>query len=309
MAEEAKKEEKEIEIEVKKADESSDERSPEQKLIDELKGSLESATRRAEAAEATASSERAQKEVARSEVKTAAQRQIETQEAALISSINGTKSAFEAAQREWDEAYDAGDKAKLRAAQEKLNDAQMAMRGAEFEKGRFDKWKEANKNAPVETAREPSYTIKSATGDDFTLPQAGKDWVNKHSKFTTDPEYAEEVVAANAKAMTRRIKAWSPEHFEFIENHLKKVGLEDSDEVAPPKKETATSKKAEKQSTAAPPGGSTGSNSGGSKKQTITLTSEQRRAAQIVFPDEYKKDPAAAEAKYAKYQLEMKNKG
>ena len=287
----------------KKTEEVADERTPEQKIIDELKGNLEAANKRAAQAESQRDSERVQKDSARTEATTARERQVLAEEEKLKTAVAGAKSAFDAAQREWDDAYDAGDKQKLRDAQIKLNDAQMALRGSEFQEGNFKKWKETQKSAPVDDGL---FEMKTGTGDVIRVPQSAIDWANKHPKLKTDSDYTDSVYDADMRAKRRGIKVYSQDYYDFIDSHLKKSGLEDDDGDDPVKKDAPVIKKSDKQSTAAPPGGSTGSTGGSSKKNSFTLTADMRKAAQIVFPDEYKKDPAAAEEKYAKYQMEMK---
>lgn len=292
-----------------------DERTPEEKMIDELKGNLEAANKRAESAEARADSERTQKDSARQEAKTEAQKRIETQEGALKTAVEGAKNKFDSARKDWREARDSGDSAKEEEALIKMNDAQMEYRGAEFQEKNFKVWKEGNSANDGNVRREKLFTVKTATGDSINVPQSGFDWINAHPRFKNDPEYAEAVYAADAISKSRNIAPFSKEHTDFIEKQLKKNGFDDEDSTARRESEgskkdesSASIKKSDKQSTAAPPNGSPGSGSGASKKQTFVMTSDHRRAAQFTFPDDYKKDPKAAEEKYARYQLEIQAK-
>lgn len=295
--------------------EGGDERTPEQKLIEELKETAKSSKERAEKAEFERDQERAQKDTARKAASTEAEKNVLAQEDSLKSKLSAAKSGFESAQKEWDDAYDAGDKAKLRAAQEKLNDAQMMLRGAEFNMKRFDDWKEESKKSVAATA--DLYDFKTGTGDTLKLPKSAIDWAKKHPKLSTDREYTDAVYDADGRAKRRGIEPYTPEYYEFLDGHIKRMGLteEEDGEVDPPKKDEKEEKtppkkesKSNASSSAAPVGGSTGSNGAGSGKQTFRMTADHRKAAQISFPDEYKKDPKATEEKYARIQLDIQER-
>ena len=264
-------------------------------LIKDLQDKLGEANKRASAAEYQRDNERAEKDSARKAATEASQNQVKTQEEALKSKLNAAKSKFEKAQSDWDEAFDLGDKAKLRSAQERLNDSQMELRGAEFEEKRFTDWKEKNKGEVT--------VSKSAS----KFGPKGDAWIEKNPEFNTNPEFRDEVYAADAVARARDIEIYSPEYFELIEKRLTKAGMREkpeADETAP----AVAAKKVEKQasSSAAPVGRSGGSSSSsGSSKTTITLTPEMRRGAQIAFPEDYKKDPKATEEKYARYRMQI----
>lgn len=276
--------------------------SPEQKLINELTGKLTESERRAEQAEASRDSERSQRDSARKDASTAAEKQVLAQEELVKSKVSTAKSKLETAEKEFDDAYDSGDKEKVREATKKMNRAQIELGAAEYNETAFKNWKEGQKN------------VVSSSGSRFTPKE--QSWIDKNPRFNTDRKFKAAVYAADEEARQKGIEIDSDAYFEHIEGYLDEVGLKSENSSGtenetkrneePKKEETKKEeKKNNSSSTAAPVGGGSGSGGGGSKKQTFTLTPEHRKAAQIAFPDEYKKDPKATEEKYAKYQMQI----
>lgn len=310
MSEEVKNTEEEVKITITKAEESPhaggdgpEEVSPEQKLIQELRGKAEAAEERARNAERERDSERSEKQKARTEATTAAERQIQAQEESIKSNLGNAKSEFEAAQREFQDAYDSGKPQSILEAQIKLNDAQNRLRASEYQEETFKVWKENRSKAPAKNE------VSSASR--FT--KAEQEWIDAHPKFNTDRRYRAAVYAADEEAREKGIEIDSPAYFKHLEDYVADLGL-DKDPPKKDEKKDTVEERIEKEpkekdgkrasSTAAPVGVSTGSTTGG-KKNTITMTAEMREAAAICYPDLYKKDPKAAEEKYAARQLDI----
>lgn len=278
-----------------------DDRSPEQKLIQDLESKLTHAEERARSAEDQRDAERHQKDAARTEAKTAAQKQVLATEISHRNAVAAAKSAFESAQKEWDDAFDSGDKTSVRKAQEKLNDAQSMLRSAEYQNAQFDNWKKQ--------------TGGVVSNEQSRFSKAELDWIDKNPRFNTDRKFRAGVYAAHEEAVQKGIEIDSPAYFKNVEDYLSDIGLKDeavSSDQAQKKEEPVKKeqKKSEKQgsSTAIPPGGASGSSSGSGKKQTFHMTSEHREAAAVCYPELHRKDPKAAEEKYAVRQLEIQQK-
>ncbi len=303
MAEEEKKTEEEKlladvaasgDAETKKDGDGEDELTPEQKLIQEYKGKFEIAEKRAESAERERDSERTQKDAARKETLTAVEKQIQANEISIANAISAAKSNFETAQKEYEEAYDAGDKKALIAAQVRLNDTQSQLRNAEFNENQFKTWKE-------------NYKAPAAPAERF-LPEE-KDWIRKNPWFERassreDRAKTAAVYAANEEAISKGIKRGTSEYFNLVDSYIEDIAPSETkkEEV---KKADEPVKKRETSSTAAPGTGSSGSSASSTKQKSFHMTAEHRSMVPVVFPEEYKKDPKAAEEKYAKRQLEI----
>lgn len=268
--------------------------TPEQKLISEMRGKLEESEKRAKKAEEERDYERIQKDSAQNTAKTEVERRVKTQEDAVTTNLVAAKSTFESARKEFKDAHDSGDTSKILDAQTTLNDAQMRLRGAEYAEAQFKQ----NKDRVVSgTSR-------------FTKVE--QEWIDKNPRFNSDRRFRAAVYAADEEARSKNIQIDSREYFNHIETYIRDVGLEDDDgdtQQQKPADKKETQRRSDKQTTAAPAGGASGQSgaSGGSKK-TFTMTPEHRRGAQISFPEEYRKDPAKAEEKYAKYQLQLQDK-
>lgn len=283
-----------------------DERTPEQKLIEDLKSKLSHAEKNAETAIEERDAERREKDEARNQAKTASQRQVQSQKDAIRSALTAAKNGFETAQKKWDDAYDAGDKNKLREAQIELNDAQGMLRGAEYQSDQFAAWEKKTGG------------VVSTEGSRFTPKEQA--WIDKNPKFNTDRKFRAATYAAHEEAVQKGIVIDSQEYFDNLEDYLKDLGLkgevekkEDPEKRDEKKDETekkTETKKSGKQasSDAVPPGGASGSSSGGGKKLTFTMTPEHREAAAICYPELHRKSPKEAEEKYAARQLEIQQK-
>lgn len=273
--------------------------SPEKKLIEELQSKLSHAETAAKEALEQRDAERREKDLARNQVKTAAEKQIEASENALHNALTAAKSNFESAQREWDDAYDAGDKQRLRDAQIKLNDAQAHLRGAEYQNNQFAEWKKSGG------------AVVSSDGSRFTKKE--QEWIDKNPRFNTDRKFRAAVYAAHEEAVSKGIEIDSNDYFDNIEDYLNDLGLKETKQVSAPieeKKVDEPIKKTEKKSssTAIPPGGSGVSSSQSSRTLTFTMTPEHREAAAVCYPDIHRTDPKKAEEMYAARQLEIKQK-
>lgn len=288
--------------------------SPEQKIIDDLKSRAETAEKRAEKAEKERDEEQQRRNTAQKDAMNARERQIKAQEDSIASKVESAKASFEKAQQEYEDAYDSGDKKRLISAQVALNDAQAQMRGAEFQAEQFKSWKEGKGSSEEKsTSRETQYDFKTGTGDVIKLPQSAIDWAKKHPKLASDAEYTEAVYDADSRAKRRGIEIYSKEYFDFLESHVKKLGLENDDDDTgvtdpnpePKKEEPKKSSEKQKSSTAVPVGSSTGSTGAGKKSKTFVMTSEMREAARFTYPDD---KPEVAEEKYAKRQLEIQER-
>lgn len=276
--------------------------SPEAKLINELKGKLEHSEETARNAIEERDAERRQKDDARSKFKNAAERNVETTETSIKNGLEAAKSRFESAQKDWDDAYDSGDKEKLRTASIKLNDAQAVLRGAEYQTEQFSNWKKSGGG------------VVDPNSSRFSPKE--QEWIDKNPRFNTDRKFRAAVYAAHEEAVNKGIVIDSVEYFDNVEDYLKDVGLKGvvqkkdpvEEEVEAPKKEETKKSEKKASSTATPPGGASGSPPASSRKMTFTMTPEHREAASICYPEIHRKDPKKAEEMYAARQLEIQQK-
>lgn len=284
--------------------------TPEEKIIADLKEKAKTNEERAKKAEEERDSERLEKDAAKKAAATATGERDRTQKEMIASQLAATKSKFESAQKEWDDAHDSGDKTKLRIATEQLNDAQMALRSAEYNSAQYKTWEEGN--ARRETVDPNLREFRTGTGDTLKLPVSAIEWAKGHPLLSTDREYTEAVYDADTRAKRRGIEPYSKEYYAFLDNHVDKMGLRKKDDEPNPrdnqKDDVDPEPKKDKKnasSSAAPVGGSTGSGSGTNTKKTFRMSAEHREAARISFPDLPAKD---AEEKYAKYQLDIQER-
>lgn len=319
MTEENKKTEEEIKKEgsdaagaaktgAEGADKAADGVSQEETLISDLKSRVEVAEKRASDAEKERDDERQKKTHAQTEAKTAMEREVQATENSVKNRVEATKNAFEKAQQDYEDAYDSGDKKRLIQAQVALNDAQAQMRGAEYNEEQFKVWKERNKGVVVSTGNSR-----------FTKPE--QEWIEKNPKFNTDRRFRAATYAADEEAKEKGIVVDSPDYFRHLNEYLTDLGFDvhgksakrdepsEEDDVDPePRKEPVKKQEKQKSSTAAPPGGSSPGSGGGAKSKIFTMTPEHREAAAFTFPDLHRKDPKAAEEKYAKAQLDIQER-
>lgn len=273
------------------------EKTPEQALIDDLQGKLDESQKRLTEAEIQRDAERAQKDSARKAASEEAARHAGAREQAVSSTLLAAKTALESAEKEYIDAEDSGDTKRKLAAQKKLNDAQIDLRGAVYAEEQFKREKKVVPATPSTTRYSPK-------------TQA---WIDSHPRYTTDKRYQAAAWAADEDARSKGYAADTDGYFDYVNEWLSEAGFEDG--ALPSKKnEERTSKtvdtkikKENKTSTAAPPGGSTGGSSGSRSEDLVTLTAEQQEMAQLTWPDEYRKDPKGTFEKYARHLTEMKN--
>lgn len=321
MTEQAKAGEEEIKKTVAGAE--GGEEGGEKKLTPEeevaiYKKKAEEAEDRAKKAELDREDQRREAARATEERDTEANKAVKSQEESINNALAAAKGKFEAAQKDFEDAYDANDRKKVLDAQLKLNDAQAEMRGAEYNQKRFGEWKESKeRTASTSTEnREKTYPLRTGTGAVLAVPQSALDWAEKHPKFKDDEDYAEAVYAADGKAQRRGIKVYSKEYYDFIDKHLVEKGLDQGADVEPAKKkdEKTTAKSTSTASSSAAPvnstSTSTSTNGTGGNKNSFRLTQEHIEHAAICFPDLWAKGKDGqkeAMEKYAARQLEIKS--
>lgn len=272
--------------------------SPEKKLIAELHEKAKTAEERALVAERERDTERTQKDTAKKEAANANNDKIKAYENTVNSNLLVAKTGLESARKEYLEAYNAGDPDAVVTAQMKLNDAQNALRTAEYNDSQMKTWKEAQKNQ-VAVER--------------FIPEE-KEWIKNNPWFERgaskeDRKKTAAVYAAVEEANQKGIKRGSQEYFNLVDEYLgEEISEPAKTEKKPAEESKVVKKKEASSSTAAPSNGSTGASTKTANSKVFHMTAEHRSMVPTVYPELYKKDPKAAEERYAAKQLEIQER-
>lgn len=319
MTEQAKVTEEEVKVTISgtEGEEGSEKKLSPEEEVAIYKKKAEEAEERARKSERENDQIRLEKAKANEERDTEANRAIKSQGEAVSNALSAAKGRFEAAQKDFEDAYDTNDRKKVLEAQLKLNDAQSDLRGAEFTQKRFNEFKESKERTTTSSTemQEKQYSLRTGTGAVLSVPKSALDWADKHPKFKEDEDYAEAVYAADGKAQRRGIRVYSKEYYDFIDKELVSKGLDSStEEVVTTKREEkpATKTQLTASSSAAPvhSTSSSSSNGSGGSKNSFRLTQEHIEHAAICFPDLWAKGKDGqkeAMEKYAARQLEIKS--
>lgn len=286
------------ESEVKKpADDKAAAKEPED-AVAELKSQIErSNAERAALVERAEKAERAAQESA-GHASTSVEGQIVARKAANDAAISEAQANLDSFKRQLREAKSSGDVDAEVDLQDQLNDARLKLNAANWEKGNFEKWETGYRENQKKAATAP----KQATQDQQFTPEENE-WIAKHPKFNSDPDYQAIAAAAASRALQDGCDRKGKAYFERIERALAKAGYDDVPAPAEKNKDPLSS--------AAPPSrdGNVGASRGGvvspGTKYPYVPSGFRIPGAWVSAAQDQGMDPR----KYANYMLEAEAKG
>ncbi len=243
---------KELEAQMKKADEDRVSAESERKIAQDRAAKLQK--ERDEAVEKASKSEG---------------RAALTQKEAIAQALQNNKDSLASHRQNLKLALESGDSDKVVEFQEKLSSATYQVAALEDRKNQFDAWE-----------KQQEEVAKRQPAKQETTPET-QAWIDRNPRFLDDSEFQSEATAAHHAAIGRRLRPDSPAYFKFIDDRLDRV-FANSDE--PEGDDTDENPPARKSAPAAPPNrGAGGNGSGeGNGKKVYKLTAQQREAASFM---------------------------
>jgi len=254
------------------------------KQLAEEKSAREAAERKAKDAEETGNK-------AKNSAIEAAEARLLMAEEKLKSDKDAAAKAFDDAEKEYGDAYDAGDKEKVLAANRKMFDAKLKLarlEGNELGLQNYRKNFDENKKKIVEAPEDQGEYLTDKQLEDYT-PEARK-WINGHPQFRQSEEFRRKAIKAHHKALGNDITPDTEEYFKFLEEETglrepeEDTQVDDATDAEPAKKPAP-----KKPIPTTPPS----RDLGGTKKpggRFVKLTAEELDAAETcgMSPDEYR---------------------
>lgn len=246
---------------------------PAEDLVEQFKTQAEGDRKRAEAAEATARTERQAREAADRRAEAAVTTASESQLDTVSTGLAAAQTEAEAATAAYQTAMEAGDFAAAAKAQRR-------MASAEAKIGRLDEAKadlEARKaEKPERTERTETRTAPADPVEAYianrTEPTAK--WLREHRDFVTDPKKNAKLTAAHHDAIAADLSPDTDAYFEHVETF---IGLRKSETDTKPNGQQATTKR-RATVPVAPVQQSGGGTNGGGKE--VRLSQREATAAQ-----------------------------
>lgn len=138
--------------------------------------------------------------------------QLAMQEQAINDRKAAASTKLESVKQQLKQAKSAGDGDAEVDLQDEMAKARYELNAAEWEKGNFDRYKEAQKTAPIQTAPTSKYT------------SAEQSWLDKHPLFYSDKKYSRTVKLLAQEALEEGHKQDSASFFAFVEAGLEEGG-------------------------------------------------------------------------------------
>ena len=249
--------------------------------IEELKGQLKTFQERAEEekrarerSDALARQRTEEAASARAEADKATTRASDNEESAIDNAINAAKAEADAAERDYQAAFEAGDSKKLAETQRKISRAESRL--VQFEGAKADL--EARKLEPKPERQERKVETQ---GDPFesaiarASPRA-QSWLREHKEYVTDPKLNKKAAAAHNMAEAEGYIPDSDAYFDFCEKFLGLKEEPKQEQVKPTRTRTAMP---------AAPVSRDGSNptNGNYANQVVLTPGEQRAAMETII--------------------------
>jgi hypothetical protein len=184
-----------------------------EETVAEMKKQIDAANARADREAAARKEAEEQAAKASNANATAVKSQITAQEEAIAGKINAAKTSLDSIKQQLKQAKSAGDGDAEVELQDALTDARYKLNAAEWEKGNFDRWKEAQTKAPATTEVKSPYTAKEQA------------WIDSHPEFGTNKKFARVAKLAAQEALDEGHKQDSAGYFKYIEDTLKENNL------------------------------------------------------------------------------------
>ena len=145
---------------------------------------------------------------------TAIQSQVATQEAAIEGKITTAQTSLDSIKQQLKQAKAAGDSDAEVELSDALNNARYQLNAAEWEKGNFTRWKEAQLKQPISAdAQKSPYTVKEQA------------WIDSHPEFGTSKKFSRAAKLLAQEALDEGHKQDSAGYFTYIESGLREDGF------------------------------------------------------------------------------------
>lgn len=271
---------------------------------------------RLEAAEAAVTVERQSRIKAESRVQTAEQQRVAAIKASAANALANLEAAVPQLEAALAAAIEAGDAKQVAKITGDLADARMDRR--EYTNQKL--WAEQQEKRPIAAATlDPSEDQRLAPYAAFPQTMA---WIKRHPQFLDDPKFKTRAEGYHKIAIADGYTAESPEYFQFIEEQMgltkggerrgARTEVVDPDPLSEAAGDTggldAAAARAASRAAAPSRRGSAADGADLSPTQ-VRLTSAEQEAAEISFPDEWKKSPQEAMRLYAVNKLALQTEG
>lgn len=245
------------------------------KQVESLKRAEETAKQRAQLAEQQRDSALRERQQAQEELTRERGQSEQAKYDAVLNAISASQAEADAAQRDLEAAYAAGDGTKMAEAQRRLSTATARLVSLEDGKAAFEARKEEPPQKKAEPAPQP-VSVESAIDQLPGLSSRQKTWLKDHTDAFTDQKKNARLGAAHYDAIDAGHAADTDDYFQFIEE---KLGYRQPEPEPEPQRRSPP--------VSAPVSRDSPSPSTGKPTSTrITLSPEQREHARISGVDE-----------------------